>query len=167
MRSGSAWSERRVMWPPGRPRGAQQPLELHGGDHVGVSAIAQFACLPGIVEPVAGRQDHRANLQSLFVWRLLVVNGVGLAGQHALIAFGTETTGQAARRLGQRLLLAEAQLNLAKVAHSVGYGCLWCLDAWAGSTSPRATISAISSSVSSVVGRGTNSRGVSSGTPRR
>ena len=67
-------------------RGAQEPLELHGRDHVGVSPIAQLPRLLSIVKLVAGRQHHCPHLQRLLVGGLLVVNRVGFAGQHALVA---------------------------------------------------------------------------------
>ena len=52
----------------------------------------------------------------------LVVNGLGLADLDTLQALGADAAGEAALRLGQGLLLAEAQVHLAEVPQSFGQG---------------------------------------------
>ncbi len=114
------------------PRRAQQPLKLHRGDDIGIPAVAQLASLLGIVQPVAGSQDHCAYFQRFLVWSLLVVDRVCFAGQHTLVALGAETARQATLCFSQRLLCAQAEFNLSKVAHALCNSSLGCFHPRAG-----------------------------------
>ncbi len=46
-----------------------------------------------------------------------MVNGIGLAGEDALQALGTDATGKAASRLGEGFLFCQPSVDLAEVPH--------------------------------------------------
>ena len=113
-------------------RGTEQAFELERGDHIGIAPVTQFPCPLSIVGLVAWGQDHGAYIQGLLVGRLLVVDGMGLAGEHTLVTFRAKPTAQAALCLTQGLLLAQAQFDLTKVPHADGHRGLWGFDTGPG-----------------------------------
>jgi hypothetical protein len=80
--------------------GTQQPLELHGGDHVGILAVAVKIQFPGrIVGGKTGGQNDRPHFKvKHFPLFLVGFQGhrTGAAGLHALVAFAAVAAVQAA-----------------------------------------------------------------------
>ena len=98
---------------------AQQPFELHGGDHVGILAVAVKIQPGGIVGGKAGGQNNRPHFK-IQGFPLLLVGFQGdrtrAAGFHALVAFAAVAAVQAAVGLGLAGVFRQSQFHLVEIA---------------------------------------------------
>jgi len=102
-----------------RARSREQPLELQGSDHVGIAAQPVFLGQFGVVDLVAGGQDHRADVYRLVAGGHVVINGVHPAGEGAAHALRAHAAGQAARRLLLRRFVVVAALDFGEVVQAL------------------------------------------------
>jgi len=106
------------------PRGAQEPLELQAGDHVGTLAIPVFS--PEFwAEPLHSQgQDNGPHGKGENLLLLGVVNGLRLADLNALHTFGANATVETALGLGQGLGPGKTPLHLLEAPYSLVWGNL-------------------------------------------
>ena len=90
----------------------EDALELDGGDHVGVGAEAVLAAQPRLEGFEPGGGDDRAHLHRFHLVGVVVVDGLGDAGVHALVALGADAAAQAAVGFLLGVLLAHAGNDL-------------------------------------------------------
>jgi len=100
------------------PGSTENALEFQARHHIGMLPIEVGVHRGRIVDLGSRSQDHRAHLDGAGDFLLVVDHGVGLARGHTLVAFGADSAGQAARRLGQHLVLGETELYLIEPLHA-------------------------------------------------
>ena len=93
----------------------QQALELQGGDHVGVASQTVLGREFGVVDFVAGGQDHGAHVDLLGGLHIVVVYGVATADELAGETLRAHGTGQAACCFGICCFIAVASFDFAKI----------------------------------------------------
>ena len=102
-----------------RSGGREDALELQRGDHVGIIGVVIRLVFAGIEGLEARRQDDRPDLDLFGLGFLVVVDGPGLAGGHALHALGADAAVEAALRLPLGLFLGIALGDLLEGAAAI------------------------------------------------
>src|SRR4030042_4956701 len=90
-----------------RPRGREDPLKLHAGDHIREASVPVFPLQPRIEGFVSRGEDDGAHPDLQFLLRHPVIDGMGTAGSHTLQALGTEAAIETPTGLGNSLLRGE------------------------------------------------------------
>ena len=109
--------------------GREHAFELHAGQHVGVSPVAELAAQRALELLEAGGEDHAAGVDLDLLGLLVVAHRSGRAGLDALHALAAKTARQATLGLGDGLLRAVALVDLGEAAHAPGRVGLRHLDA--------------------------------------
>ena len=101
----------------GGARCTQNPFEFQAGHYVrAVFVVIDVFQVAGIVWFAAGTQDNGADIEFQYFLLLAVINGIGQAGIHALVAFTAIATVETTGRFLLAFGLFVSQLDFGEVA---------------------------------------------------